>query len=65
MECRSSQSGLLVNWQLASWPELATSDLYRLTLTYQIASLPLQQRGPLLRIHAPAAFGRPVHQKDR
>jgi hypothetical protein len=41
------------------------SELYQLTRKYQIASLPLQQRGPLQRIHAPAAFGRPVHQKDR
>jgi hypothetical protein len=44
---------------------LGTSEPYQLTQKYQIASLPLQQRGPLLRIHAPAAFGRPVHQKDR
>jgi hypothetical protein len=44
---------------------VCTGELYQLTRKYQIASLPLQQRGPLLRIHAPVAFGRPVHQKDR
>ena len=29
------------------------------------ASLPLRQRGPLLRIQALAPFVRPAHQKDR
>jgi hypothetical protein len=36
-----------------------------LAVTFDYASLLLPVRGPLQRIHAPAAFAHPVQQKDR